>query len=68
VFIQYLMTLVGTQQVLNASLLLGIILVVFVLLVPKGALPMARLYAGRAWRVLGTAKTRAPRNRLEVPS
>jgi ABC-type branched-subunit amino acid transport system permease subunit len=68
VFIQYLMTVVGTQQVLNASLLLGIILVVFVLLVPKGALPMARLYAGRAWRVLSAAKTRAPRSRLEVPS
>ena len=37
--IQWLTTLIGTQQTVNANLVLGAILVVFVLLVPRGLVP-----------------------------
>jgi ABC-type branched-subunit amino acid transport system permease subunit len=37
--IQWMTTQIGTQQTLNANLLLGAILVAFVLLVPKGIVP-----------------------------
>ena len=39
VAIQWLTTTIGTQQAFNANLVLGAILVVFVLLVPKGVVP-----------------------------
>jgi ABC-type branched-subunit amino acid transport system permease subunit len=39
VAIQWLTTQIGTQQVINSNLVLGAILVVFVLLVPKGIVP-----------------------------
>ena len=50
--VQYLINLMGTQQTLNANLLLGIILIAFVLLVPQGVVPAVkalalRLAAGR---------------------
>jgi branched-chain amino acid transport system permease protein len=37
--IQWLTTQIGTQQTFNANLVLGFILTVFVLLVPKGIIP-----------------------------
>jgi branched-chain amino acid transport system permease protein len=37
--IQWLTTVIGTQQTVNANLVLGAILVVFVLLVPRGLVP-----------------------------
>lgn len=39
ILIQWLTTQLGTQQTFNASLILGAVLVVFVLLVPKGIVP-----------------------------
>jgi hypothetical protein len=39
VAIQWLTSQIGTQQVINSNLVLGAILVIFVLLVPKGIVP-----------------------------
>ena len=39
VAVEYLITIIGTQETINANLMLGVILLVFVLLVPKGVLP-----------------------------
>jgi branched-chain amino acid transport system permease protein len=41
ILIQWLTTQIGTQQTFNANLVLGAILVVFVLLVPRGLVPTA---------------------------
>jgi len=38
--IQYLISMIGTQETVNANLVLGAILVVFVLLVPQGVVPV----------------------------
>ncbi|MCQ4159295.1 branched-chain amino acid ABC transporter permease [Roseomonas sp. GC11] len=40
--IQYLISLLGAQQVINANLVLGVILAAFVLLVPQGVVPVLR--------------------------
>lgn len=45
VAIEYLITLIGTQQTLNADLVLGVVLVGFVLLVPQGVVPLVRRVA-----------------------
>lgn len=42
VLIQYLVTSIGGQQALDANLVLGVILLVFVLLMPAGLVPVAR--------------------------
>ena len=42
VAIEYLITLIGSQQTLNADLMLGVVLVAFVLLVPQGVVPVVR--------------------------
>ena len=42
VLIQYLISVIGTQQEFNANLVLGVILIVFVLLVPQGLVPAVR--------------------------
>ena len=42
VAIQYLITLLGAQALVNANLVLGVILIVFVLLVPRGVVPVVR--------------------------
>ncbi len=42
VAIQYLISTIGTQQAFNANLVLGVILIVFVLLVPQGLVPAVR--------------------------
>ena len=46
VLIQWLTTQIGTQQAFNSNLVLGAILVVFVLLVPRGLVPSL----GDAWQ------------------
>ena len=40
--IQYLISLIGTQGAVNANLVLGAVLVVFVLLVPQGLVPVVQ--------------------------
>jgi branched-chain amino acid transport system permease protein len=42
VVIQYLISIIGTQQTLNANLILGVVLTIFVLLVPQGVVPVVR--------------------------
>lgn len=42
VAIQYLVSNIGTQQVFDANLVLGVILLVFVLLMPAGVVPVVR--------------------------
>jgi ABC-type branched-subunit amino acid transport system permease subunit len=39
--IEYLITIIGTQQTFNSNLVLGVVLVAFVLLVPQGVIPVA---------------------------
>ncbi len=50
VAIQALITEIGTQQSFDANLVLGIILLVFVLLMPAGVIPVAQRLIGRLWR------------------
>ncbi|MBU2410753.1 MAG: branched-chain amino acid ABC transporter permease [Gammaproteobacteria bacterium] len=52
VAIQWLTTQIGTQQAINANLVLGAILVVFVLLVPRGIVPSIGLVLEAGWRRL----------------
>lgn len=49
ILIQWLTTQIGTQQTFNANLVLGAILVLFVLLVPRGLVPSAGDLLGRLW-------------------
>jgi ABC-type branched-subunit amino acid transport system permease subunit len=53
--LQYLITLAGTQEVVNPNLGLGIVLVGFVLLVPQGVVPLLR---DRLLRVVPRRRTR----------
>jgi branched-chain amino acid transport system permease protein len=50
VAIQWLTSQIGTQQVFNSNLVLGGILVVFVLLVPRGIVPTLGDLIDMAWR------------------
>ena len=50
VVIQWLTSQIGTQQVFNSNLVLGAILVVFVLLVPRGIVPSLGDVMAAAWR------------------
>jgi ABC-type branched-subunit amino acid transport system permease subunit len=50
VLIQWLTTQIGTQQAFNANLVLGAILVLFVLVVPKGLVPTLGDVIARLWR------------------
>jgi urea ABC transporter permease protein UrtC len=63
VAIEYLISVIGTQQTFNADLILGVVLVVFVLLVPQGVVPMLRnalqSFAPRWRRVAGGAAKEA---------
>ena len=58
VLIQWITTQIGTQQTFNSNLVLGTILVLFVLLVPKGLVPSLGDVLGRLW-------TRRPREARE---
>ena len=49
VLIQWLTTQIGTQQTFNSNLVLGAILVLFVLLVPKGLVPSLGEVLRRVW-------------------
>ena len=49
VLIQWLTTQIGTQQTFNSNLVLGAILVLFVVLVPKGLLPSLGELLQRLW-------------------
>jgi urea transport system permease protein len=42
VAIEYLISIIGSQQTFNADLILGVVLVAFVLLVPEGVVPVLR--------------------------
>jgi branched-chain amino acid transport system permease protein len=42
VLIEYIVAYIGSQQLLNSNLVLGAVLLVFVLLLPKGLVPTAR--------------------------
>lgn len=57
--IQYLVSQIGSQQVVNANLVLGSILIVFVLLLPGGIVPTVRDGLLAAMRWLG-GRTAAP--------
>lgn len=52
VLIQWLTSQIGTQQLFNSNLVLGGILVVFVLLVPRGIVPTIGDLIDMAWRRL----------------
>lgn len=51
--IQQLITAIGTQQAFDANLVLGVILLVFVLLMPAGVVPVAERLVKRLWRGRG---------------
>ncbi|TPW31834.1 branched-chain amino acid ABC transporter permease [Martelella alba] len=59
VLIEYLVSKIGSQQVFNSNLILGAILVVFVLLLPRGIVPAIRDLA------IGVAR-RLKRNKPEL--
>jgi ABC-type branched-subunit amino acid transport system permease subunit len=50
---QYLATLLGTQQLANTNLIFGIIFLAFVLLVPRGLVPWLRRLGRRTGRPVG---------------
>lgn len=60
VAIQWLTSQIGTQQAFNANLVLGGILVVFVLLVPRGIVPTLGDLIDMAWRRWRKAPAHAP--------
>ncbi len=63
VVIQWLSTQIGTQQTFNSNLVLGAILVVFVLLVPRGIVPSLGDVIAAAWR-----RRRAPAAKQAIPA
>ena len=59
--IQYLVSQIGSQQAFNANLVLGVILIGFVLLLPKGIVPTLRSGAlGLARRAFDRSRTGSP--------
>lgn len=52
VLIEYIIASIGSQQVVNANLVLGAVLLVFVLLLPKGLLPTLRHLVSEALRLM----------------
>ena len=62
VAIQYLITLLGTRRrLINANLVLGVILIVFVLLVPQGVVPVVRDLLFSAHASAERSRNRRPR-------
>ena len=61
ILIQWLINFAGTQNVIDANLGLGLILVAFVLVVPQGIVPMIRMGSERL--VSAVARRRAPEQR-----
>ncbi|HVE10024.1 MAG TPA: branched-chain amino acid ABC transporter permease [Paraburkholderia sp.] len=77
VAIQWLTTQIGTQQAINSNLVLGAILVVFVLMVPKGIVPSAgqlgvrmlkALRGGRRDVAAVSTQAAVPRTRSAAPA
>ncbi|MGJ7502836.1 branched-chain amino acid ABC transporter permease [Variovorax sp. ZT5P49] len=64
VAIQWLTSQIGTQQTFNSNLVLGGILVVFVLLVPRGIVPTLGDLIDMAWRRLRKTPAHAPKAAL----
>ncbi|MCQ0988693.1 ABC transporter permease subunit [Jiella marina] len=65
--IQYLVSQIGSQQSFNSNLILGAILVVFVVLLPKGLVPTLRNLILSGWHLVGDARRKgaeAKRNDL----
>lgn len=52
VAIQWLTTQIGTQQTFNSNLVLGVILVVFVVLVPRGVVPSLGMAIEWLWKIM----------------
>lgn len=67
VLIQWLTSQIGTQQVFNSNLVLGGILVVFVLLVPRGIVPTIGDLIDMAWRRLRPSARTANPEKPEKP-
>jgi ABC-type branched-subunit amino acid transport system permease subunit len=68
VAIQWLTSQIGTQQAFNSNLVLGAILVVFVLLVPRGIVPTIGDLIDAAWRRLRkTPKVGAAKATVTTP-
>jgi branched-chain amino acid transport system permease protein len=65
--IQYLVSSIGAQQVFNANLVLGTILLVFVLLVPQGVIP-ALLALAQRLRLPWPARDLGPRTAMDAES
>ncbi|WP_315738171.1 branched-chain amino acid ABC transporter permease [Bradyrhizobium sp. SZCCHNR1093] len=57
VVIEYIVAYIGSQQLLNSNLVLGGVLVIFVLLLPKGMVPTAR---DLVMRLMPDRKTNGP--------
>jgi len=66
VAIQWLSSQIGTQQAFNSNLVLGAILVVFVLLVPRGIVPTLGDLIDMAWR--RWRKAPAPAAKVAAPA
>jgi ABC-type branched-subunit amino acid transport system permease subunit len=63
---QYLQTFLGTSQILNTPLVFGAVIIFFVLLVPRGILPMLHSATTSLWAFARTFKSRpAVRARIE---
>ncbi|MBO0662522.1 branched-chain amino acid ABC transporter permease [Jiella sp. MQZ9-1] len=58
--IEYLISQIGSQQSFNSNLVLGAILIVFVLLLPKGLVPTIRLLLEGAGRLATKGRGQAP--------
>lgn len=56
VLIEYIIASIGSQQTLNSNLVLGAVLIVFVLLLPKGLVPTIRDLALRRFALAGHSK------------
>ena len=57
--IQYLVSQIGSQQSFNSNLVLGAILLVFVLLLPKGLVPTFRDLAFAGWHLVSERRRRS---------
>lgn len=58
VLIEYIVASIGSQQTLNSNLVLGAVLIVFVLLLPKGLVPTVRDLALRLFSVAERGKSK----------
>lgn len=57
ILIEYIVASIGSQQMLNANLVLGTVLVLFVLLLPRGLVPTARDLLLRLFTLIGRSRS-----------